>query len=145
MTIVGGFAAVGFKLGLGDVLEPHVAGENLAIPQLTDDFHHFGPGGIEALVDLFVHLDRHDKFKLLGGHFTLLGRLAVVGRSAAGAATAFEAGGDAAFVAGAAFGAVVPGLLCGYLAAFEAGAAVDGAFAPVRAFASGICNSLDRL
>src|SRR6185437_8671679 len=99
----------------------NIALHHLAISKLVDDLEDLGPGGVEALVDLFVGLDRHHKFKLLGGHFTLLSGLAIVAAAAAGASPALKAG--ATFV-GAALRSGIARFCASLLTPLESGPAI---------------------
>src|SRR5438552_483046 len=114
---------------LGDAFEIHRAVLDLAVAELVDHFQYLGPGGIEALVDLFVHLDGHAKFELLGGHFAFLGGLAIVGAAAPGPAATLQASLGAAVAAAAAIGAVEIGLLDAQLPPLDSAAPVDHAIA----------------
>src|SRR5687768_12384023 len=105
---------------------------DLAVAELAHDLEDLGPRRIHALVDLLVRLDRHHEFELLVGHLALLGGLAVVTASAAGAASALQAG-VTALLAAAPLGAGVAGFRRRALAPLHPAAAVDGALTPVRA------------
>jgi hypothetical protein len=100
---------------------------------LPNHFENFGPGRIQPLVNLLVHLDGHAELELLAGHFAFFGGFAIVGSTTAGASAALKAGGFAAVDSAAALWAGISGFFSGALPSIGAGAAINHALATIRA------------
>lgn len=101
--------------------------KNLAVSKLQKDFQKLGESRIHLFVDLFIRLNRLDKLKLIGGHFTFLGGLAIIAKTPAGAASALEC--VSAIFGRPAFDAVVTGGLRALDSSIEARSAVNALFA----------------
>ena len=107
---------------------------DLAIAKVSHDLEHFCPGGEHLFVDLFVGLDCHAKFELLGGHFAFLCCFAIVTSPAPRPAPALKARVFAALNAAAPLGTAIRSLGARQLPALQARAAIDDAVTPIRPF-----------